>query len=92
MLDWKGCSAKYCPYDKEYADCTFCQFLIREEPYEYKSDIWSRSCVRPYSEEEYDRIMEAKIISKAINMMRKCSHSDLTAEQAKTIIDILEDK
>lgn len=30
MLDWMGCSAAQCPYDKEYADCEYCRFLIRE--------------------------------------------------------------
>lgn len=56
------------------------------------ADTWSRSCVRPYSAEEYERIMEANIISKAVDMMRKCDKSDLTADQAKAIIAILEDK
>lgn len=56
------------------------------------ADIWQRSCVRPYSEEEYERIIAAKIISKAIDMMRKCSKSDLTVDQAKAIIDILENE
>lgn len=54
--------------------------------------IWQRSCVRPYSEEEYAQIMEAGIISKAINLMNKYDTSDLTVDQAKAIIDILEDK
>lgn len=54
--------------------------------------IWQRSCVRPYSEEEYERIMEINIVSKAVDMMRKCDKSDLTVDQAKAIIDILEDK
>ena len=56
------------------------------------ADIWNRSCVRPYSEEEYAQIMEARIISKAINMMRECNPSDITAEQAKKIIDILKNE
>ena len=53
--------------------------------------VWSRSCVRPYSEKEYESIMNSKIISKAINMMRKCEKSDLTVDQAKVIIEILEE-
>lgn len=52
--------------------------------------IWNRSCVRPYSEKEYESIMNSKIVSKAINMMREYDMSDLTADQAKAIIEILE--
>lgn len=54
--------------------------------------LWSRSWIQPYSEEAYGKIMESKIISKAVDMMRKCSTSDLTVDQAKAIIDILENE
>ena len=54
--------------------------------------VWNRSCVRPYSEEEYERIVEEKIITKAINMMREYDMSDLTVDQAKAIIDILKNE
>ena len=54
--------------------------------------IWNRSWVQPYSKEAYEKIMELKIISKAIKLIHKCDESDLTVEQAKAIIDILENK
>lgn len=50
--------------------------------------IWQRSCIRPYSEEEYARIMESRIISKAVDLMNEHA-SNLTVEQAKAIIEIL---
>lgn len=55
-------------------------------------DRWSRNCVIEYSEEYVKTITEARVITKAVDMMRKCSKSDLTVDQAKAIIAILEDK
>lgn len=52
---------------------------------------WGTSQVIEYSEEYAKEITESTIIAKAVDMMRKCSHSDLTVDQAKSIIDILED-
>ena len=54
--------------------------------------IWNRSWVQPYSKEAYEKIMELKMISKAVKLIHKCDESDLTVEQAKAIIEILEDK
>lgn len=52
-------------------------------------DLWDRACVIEYSEEYVKAITESRIITKAVNMMCKCSKSDLTVEQAKAIIEIL---
>lgn len=56
------------------------------------SDKWDMSHIIEYSEGYAKVIMESNIISKAIFLMSKCSKSNLTVEQAKAIIDILEDK
>lgn len=53
------------------------------------SDKWDRSHIIEYSEEQAKVIMGSMIIAKAVNMMRKCRHSDITVEQAKAIIEIL---
>lgn len=50
---------------------------------------WDQSHVIKYSEEHIKKVTEARIITKAVDMMRKCSKSDLTVEQAKAIIEIL---
>ena len=55
------------------------------------SDKWDRSRITEYSEERAQEIMKSRIINKAINLMHKCSKSDLTVDQAKAIIEILED-
>lgn len=56
------------------------------------SDKWDRKRVIEYSEEYVKKIIESRIITKAIFLMSKCSKSNITVEQAKAIIDILEDK
>jgi len=56
------------------------------------SDKWDASLVIEYSEEYAKTVIERNIVAKAVNMMRQCSKSDLTVDQAKAIIDILEDK
>ena len=53
---------------------------------------WDVSRVIEYSEEYAKNVTEQYIIAKAVDMMRKCSKSNLTVEQAKAIIGILEDK
>lgn len=53
---------------------------------------WDSACVIEYSEEYVKTITEARIIAKAVDMMHKCDKSDLTVEQAKTIINILKDE
>ena len=55
-------------------------------------DRWDTSRVVEYSEEYINEIAGSRIITKAVNMMRKCGKSDLTVDQAKAIIDILENK
>lgn len=56
------------------------------------TDQWYTSRVVEYSEEYAKKIIEQSIIAKAVCMMRKRSKSNLTVDQAKAIIDILEDK
>jgi len=58
----------------------------------YGGDRWDTSRVIEYSEEYVKAITESRIIAKAVDMMRRCSKSDLTVDQAKAIIDILENK
>ena len=54
-------------------------------------DKWDTSHIIEYSEEYAKVIMESMIIAKAVNMMHKCSKSDLTVDQAKAIINILKE-
>ena len=58
----------------------------------YGGDRWGTSRIIEYSEEYVKAITESKIITKAVDMMHKCSKSDLTVDQAKAIIDILKNE
>ena len=58
----------------------------------YGGDKWDTSRIIEYSEEYVKAMNESIIITRAVDMMRRCSKSDLTIEQAKAIIEILKER
>jgi len=60
--------------------------------WEIGGDTWEKAYIDYATKEEIDRILQKQAINKAHHLMRNCNIENITFEQAKKIIEILENK